>query len=161
LLGVEALRRQYLDAIRASYEMIEIWLGHLMSDCNNLNIDFMVWANIFIVRYHYVEVVREPNAEIQSNDLDLFIQDFNFSDSESSSCESEIASAENEHTSDIMPDIIPRHNDLEYLIHEFVTENWETCIISDDEIDAPQIPSVGDTILISDDEISVTTDTNE
>ncbi|CAI6373357.1 unnamed protein product [Macrosiphum euphorbiae] len=101
LLGVEASRRQFLDAIRASYEMIEIWLSHLMSDCNSLKIVFLVWAKIFIVRDHYVEVVREPNAEIQSNDLDLFIQDINFSDSESSSCESEISSAENEHTSDI------------------------------------------------------------
>ena len=40
-------------------------------------------------------------------------------------------------------DELPRHNDLEYLIHEFVTENGETFIISDDEIDALQIPRVG------------------
>ena len=98
LLGVETLRHRYLDAIRASYEMIEIWLSNLMSDCNNLKIDFVVWANIFIVIDHYVEVVRESNGEIESNDLDLFVQYINFSDSEYSSCESEILSAENEHT---------------------------------------------------------------
>ncbi|XP_029341834.1 uncharacterized protein LOC115033433 [Acyrthosiphon pisum] len=104
LRGLQTLRRRYLEAIRASYEIIEIWLRHnVESDCDALT-DCMKWASPFIInKKNYMPVMTSPyDGEVLSNDLDSFVKNIGFSDSESSSGESEISSGQNERTYDIL-----------------------------------------------------------
>jgi len=99
--GLETLRRRYIEAIRTSYEIIKIWLCHDVCGCDTLNTGCMKWACPYLSDNNYVSVARGPDGEVQSNELDFLIRNIDFSDSEPSSCESEISSDESEHTSGI------------------------------------------------------------
>jgi len=83
---LESLRRRYLEAIRISHQIMSIWFSNdLKYHFSNPGSEYMRWANNIITKDEYIPIIRGPDGEVESNELDLIIQDIECSDTESSS----------------------------------------------------------------------------
>lgn len=86
LRNIESLRRRYLEAIRISHQIMSVWFSDdLQYNFANPKTEYMRWANTLITKDEYVPITRGPDGEIEFNELDYIVRDFERSDTESSS----------------------------------------------------------------------------
>ncbi|KAF0771338.1 Uncharacterized protein FWK35_00006837 [Aphis craccivora] len=94
---VQTLRRRYFDAIQLAHCLLYIvsnysYLVYPMSE------DWPFMNDIILKRDFDLSVNRGPDGEIESHELDLFVQNIDFSDSESSNSEFETSTSYNKIT---------------------------------------------------------------
>lgn len=98
LRRVQTLRRRYFEAIRLAHSLLYIlsdnkYLVYPMSE------DWPFMNDIILKRDFDLSVNRGPDGEIELHELDLFVQNIDFSDTESSNSEFETSTFYNQITS--------------------------------------------------------------
>ncbi|KAE9527892.1 hypothetical protein AGLY_012716 [Aphis glycines] len=109
LCRVQTLRRRYFEAIQLAHSLLYIlsddeYIVYPMSE----NWPFM--NDIILKRDFDLSVNRGPDGEIESHELDFFVQNIDFSDTESSNSEFETSTSYNKITS-VCPNQLIKNED--------------------------------------------------